>query len=201
MLMNNDTPPTLQPLSQEPISQQPMQTPRKKRSFFSPGFKFVIAFLLGAIAYATGTGIYNFLNQEQKNATMRQEQQTQQSTSIQQPTTPYTPEQDQISTEELSKYVNPTDCSTEPSYSSLKPVYEKYAIENISLYDGLKIKNNINGFTVTWTQLPTVLDYQCKDIKITDLKANDRVTVYALKSFTGINGNLKDAKIIQKVTK
>ena len=195
-----------QALDETPLNAIPQNPPEdialvpKKKS--SRAFRFILPFLLGAITYAVIAGAYNFINNQNKAAdadtSIPSAQYIQNQAAVQQQAQAAA----KISDNDLAKYANPDDCTKQQEYSNLKVVLSLMQITSINLYDGMQLKSlTTSGIIAKWNSLPKVLDYQCKEIKITDLNISDRVNVYSPKTNLVYGDAIADIQVIQKANK
>lgn len=98
-----------------------------------------------------------------------------------------------------------TDCTTKPAYSAYQQLFKLGIVASINLYDGMKVAvstgNSSSTNTVTWDQLPKVVDYKCDTIEITEIANGDRVNIYIDKDAIPVNSLVENTKVIQKATK
>ena len=165
------------------------QKPKRSRSFF----KLVLAFLLGAMVYAVISGVYLLLNRQVEDDTKSPA--TQQV--VQREADPVPNESPKVSENDLSKYVEPVDCTSIAAYSGLSNLVNLGKVTLIDLYDGITTVSGNTTQPSQWKALPTVVDYQCNVIKISDIEKGDRVNLYSSKTATKAEA-VKDVKLIQK---
>ncbi len=187
---------TQSPTSTQVNQQKPNLNTNHKRKM---PFIFVMVFLAGAVAYATVAGVHQLIN----GGTLNQEEEIASQTAV----TPSEPknslqseEPQTVNEEELAKYVDPKDCTETEKYSDLKRYSTLLRVDSISVYDGLVVKGSSYGGPMHWDVLPDVVDYECKEIKLTDITLGDRVNVYtnadALPAVA-----VKEVQVVQKVNK
>ena len=162
------------------------QKPKRSHSFF----RLTMAFLLGALVYAGTVGVYNLMHPKEESNGI---------TVISQPATSpaLAPQKTSVSEEDLKKYVTPIDCTTIATYAKLSTLTSLAAVQSISLYDGIRAQTGTTSGVYQWKTLPIVVDYKCKEIKITDIATGDRVNFYTDKDAIS-SAAIKDIKVVQK---
>ena len=178
------------PQEKPTVLDEPSSKPNKSRG----PFKLVIAFLLGAVVYATIAGAYNLINRQVEEDA---------NTFVAQPQAPRINNDEAeyvnktVSENDLKVYVDPVDCTANAAYARYTSLVSLGQLISIDIYDGITIKSVYTTSTKLWKTLPIILDYQCNVIKISDLEKGDRVNVFYDKSVTESQGS-SDVKVIQK---
>ncbi len=176
--------------------------PKAKRSLFP----VLIAFLLGALIYALlGMG-YNLYAQDRQASLLAdaivQDIAKTDGISLSTPATKPANSSSQdtnVDPKELANYVKSEDCTKNTQYSKYKLVNALMQVKSIGVYDGLQIYAGGGGVaTLKWSDLPPVVDYQCKPIQLSDIKVGDRVNTYSY-SPTGLNTS--ETYLIQRAVK
>lgn len=172
---------------QETINAAPALSPTKSRHRISS----IIVFVLGMLTFGIIVFLYNSYFTPQYEPTQKLATQQAQ---------PVVEKESAITDEDLAKFVDPLDCTKEPAYANMKMSRTLSAIISIDLYDGMLLQGGGVGGAVKWKTLPAVLDYKCKEIKITDLDIGDRVNTYVRSTATPAESST-DVKVIQKANK
>ncbi len=197
----NQTQPVQTPPVNPTPSVAPVETPKKPANKASVP-RLLIAFLLGATAYALGAGIYNISNRQAIEDSMRSaEQELQQGNNPVAgiPQAQEVEKEESISSDDLKKFVNPADCSTKSEYADLGILYSLGEVRAINLYDGVTIRLGNSMPQAKWKSLPVVVDYKCDIIKITDIKIDDRINVYTAKT-TLPKDAISNVRLLQKAS-
>lgn len=104
-----------------------------------------------------------------------------------------------VTDEDLKNYVEPKDCRTLSQYSTLSLTVSKQAMKSINIKAGsIETGSELGTWYNYWEKLPTVVDANCNEIKITDIQAGDVLNVYT-KSVTTGYGTASKTVLIQKV--
>ena len=173
-----------------PVNEMP-EKPKRSRSFF----KLVLAFLLGAMVYAIISGVYLLLHQQNEEDTKTVSTQTQQVVPSEQDS--LLEEKTKVSEDDLSKYVTAVDCTSLAPYAELSSLVNLGRVTSIDLYDGVTTVSGNTTQPSQWKSLPTVVDHECKVIKISDIEKGDRVNLYVSKSASKSEA-VRDVKMVQK---
>lgn len=161
--------------------------------------KNVVLFLLGVLAGIILMGAYTIVVEELKHPKPNYDYYTNRQTTPQKPDG-----EEQISEADLEKYVDAKDCSTLPAYSSYEISLSRLKMKTISLDASLITAGKEAGTNyIRWTTLPKVLDYECKELKLSDIKAGDIINVYTLRKSLGNTDSdyASDTKMVQRANK
>ncbi len=107
----------------------------------------------------------------------------------------------QVTSDDLENYTDAKDCTTLSEYSDYSYLANRYKMDKIDLDAGqLTVTKASSTVYHYWQNLPKVLDNECKEIKLTDIKSGDSLNLYTEGS-SAAERDPSSNLIIQKISK